>query len=100
MIVITRHAVPPEDTDGFLDRSAAALEVLGGRPGFKGSWVGRAADEPTLWTVVTEWEGPGYYRRALSDFEVRMAAVPLLSQAQDEPTAFEVVSRHRPGGDR
>ncbi|MBB4930344.1 hypothetical protein F4561_001164 [Lipingzhangella halophila] len=97
MIVIARFTVSLEDADDFVARAAGAVEALGSRPGFRDSWIGRAADDPTLWTVVTEWDGPGYYRRALSDFEVRMAAVPLLSLAHDEPTAFEVVSGHEPG---
>ncbi|MFC3995514.1 antibiotic biosynthesis monooxygenase family protein [Nocardiopsis sediminis] len=92
MIVITRYTVAPDDADAFVERAETALEALGARPGLRGSWIGRAADEPGLWTVVTEWDGPGYYRRALSDFQVRMAAVPLLSEAHDEPTAFEVVA--------
>ncbi|WP_046469048.1 antibiotic biosynthesis monooxygenase family protein [Allosalinactinospora lopnorensis] len=95
MIVITRFTVSVEDADDFVARASAALEALGNRPGFRESWIGRAADEPTLWTVVTEWDGPGSYRRALSDFEVRMAAVPLLSLAHDEPSAFEVISAHK-----
>jgi len=31
----------------------------------------------------------GSYRRALSPYDVKMAAVPLLSEAIDEPTAYE-----------
>ncbi|WP_017625166.1 antibiotic biosynthesis monooxygenase family protein [Nocardiopsis chromatogenes] len=98
MIVITRYTVPAGQVEDFRARAAEALRVLGARPGFLGSRVGRAADDPELWTVVTEWEGAGYYRRALSDFEVRMAAVPLLSQARDEPTAYEIVNVPTPGG--
>jgi len=97
VIVITRHTVDPADAEDFTARAAEALRVLGARPGFLSSRVGRAADDPGLWTVVTEWEGAGYYRRALSDFEVKMAAVPLLATAVDEPTAYEIVSVPTPG---
>src|SRR5690606_17138154 len=97
VIVITRHTVDPADAEDFTARAAEALRVLGARPGFLSSRVGRAADDPGLWTVVTEWEGAGYYRRALSDFEVKMAAVPLLVTAVDEPTAYEIVSVPTPG---
>jgi hypothetical protein len=31
----------------------------------------------------------GSYRRALSPYEVKVVAVPLLSQAIDEPTAYD-----------
>ncbi|NYE49046.1 hypothetical protein HDA32_004166 [Spinactinospora alkalitolerans] len=98
MIVITRYNVAPEDSDDFVARAGGALDALARRPGYLGGSVARAADEPGLWTVVTEWEGPGYYRRALSDYDVKVAAVPLLSLARDEPTAFEVVAR-RPAED-
>ncbi|MFC7328982.1 antibiotic biosynthesis monooxygenase family protein [Marinactinospora rubrisoli] len=94
MIVITRYTVAPEDSDDFVARAAGALDALGQRPGYRSGTVARAADEPTLWTIVTEWDGPGAYRRALSNFDVRVAAVPLLSLAKDEPSAFEVVARH------
>jgi hypothetical protein len=36
-----------------------------------------------------EWENVGSYRRALSPYEVKLTAVPLLSLAIDEPTAYE-----------
>ena len=53
--------------------------------------VGRATDDPTLWVLSSEWESVGAYRRALSAYEVRVAAVPLLATAIDEPTAYEVL---------
>ena len=93
MIVITRYSVPEADTEAFRTDADAAVEVLSQRPGFRCHRIGRAADEPTLWTVVTEWDGAGYYRRALSNFDVKITAVPLLSRAIDEPTAFEILTR-------
>ncbi|OLT27423.1 antibiotic biosynthesis monooxygenase [Nocardiopsis sp. CNR-923] len=95
MIVITRYSVPEADSVAFQTDAATAVDVLSRRPGFRGHRIGRAADDPTLWTVVTEWDGAGYYRRALSDFDVKVQAVPLLSRAIDEPTAFEILA----GGD-
>lgn len=89
MFVITRYTVPETDTESFRTDAAAAVEVLSRRPGFRGHRIGRAVDDPSLWTVVTEWDGVGYYRRALSDFDVKVTAVPLLSRAIDEPSAFE-----------
>ena len=41
--------------------------------------------------LTTEWEGPGAYRRALSAYDVKLAAVPTLSRAIDEPSAYEPV---------
>ncbi|MBB6121561.1 antibiotic biosynthesis monooxygenase [Nocardiopsis algeriensis] len=96
MIVITRYSVPEAETEAFRSDAAAAVEVLSRRPGYRGHRIGRAADDPSLWTVVTEWDGAGFYRRALSDFEVKVTAVPLLSRAVDEPTAFEVLDGREP----
>ncbi len=96
MIMIARFTVDVADTDDFVARATGTVNALKTRPGFRNSWIGRAADDPTLWTVVTEWDGPGYYRRALSNYDVRVAAVPLLSLAHDEPTAYEVWSADEP----
>lgn len=92
VIVITRYSVPEADTEAFQTDAAAAVESLSRRPGFRRHRVARAVDDPGLWTVVTEWEGVGFYRRALSDFDVKINAVPLLSRAIDEPTAFEILT--------
>ena len=86
-----RFRVDPGATDDFLTRVRAALDVLAVRPGWRSARVGRATDDGTLWTLVTEWGSVGDYRRALSDFDVKVEAVPLLSLALDEPSAYEVV---------
>ncbi len=91
MIVVTRHRVADPGVDEFLDAARAALTALSERPGYLRGRVGRAADDRGLWAVVTEWVDVGSYRRALSAYEVRVRAVPLLSTALDEPSAYEVV---------
>ncbi len=53
--------------------------------------IGRNVDDPTLWVLVTTWANVGAYRRALSSYDVKLHAVPLLSRALDEPSAYEVV---------
>ncbi|WP_017612821.1 antibiotic biosynthesis monooxygenase family protein [Nocardiopsis salina] len=96
MIVITRYSVSEADAEAFRTEAANAVAALAARPGFLRHRLGRAADDPELWTLVTEWEGAGPYRRALSSYEVKVAAVPLLSRALDEPSAYEVVDGHSP----
>ena len=64
VIVITRYTVPETDTESFRADAEAAIDVLSRRPGFRGHHIGRAVDDPSLWTVVTEWDGVGPYRRA------------------------------------
>ncbi len=96
VIVITRYSVSEADAEAFRTEAANAVAALAARPGFLRHRLGRAADDPELWTLVTEWEGAGPYRRALSSYEVKVAAVPLLSRALDEPSAYEVVDGHSP----
>ena len=51
--------------------------------------LARSVDEPNLWALVSEWEGAGFYRRALS--AARMAMYPLMILMVNEPSAFEDV---------
>ena len=41
--------------------------------------------------LTTRWEHVGAYRRALSSYDVKLKAVPVLSRALDEPGAYETV---------
>jgi quinol monooxygenase YgiN len=91
VLVVSRFAVAEGEADDFAERARVALEALAARPGFRRGRVGRSVDEPTEWVLVTEWAGVGAYRRALSAYEVRLAATPLLAQGRDESGAFEVL---------
>ena len=88
MLVVTRFdAVGPD----FLDLASAALDAFAARPGFVRGRVGRAADDPSVWVLTTEWDGVGSYRRSLGAYEVKVHAAPLLAQGRDEASAFEVL---------
>jgi hypothetical protein len=69
----------------------AALDALTARPGYVDGLVGRNLDDPGLWLLTTTWADVGSYRRALSAYDVKVTAVPLLSRAVDEPSAYELV---------
>jgi hypothetical protein len=90
-MVVTRFAVPERDADRFLVESRAALDALAARPGYLRGRVGRAVDDPAVWVLVLEWEGVGDYRRALSDYDVKVRATPVLAAARDEPSGYEVL---------
>lgn len=75
----------------LLDQGRAALEALRQRPGFIRGHLGRAADDPHWWVMVTEWSGVGAYRRALSSYAVKLATTSLFSRAVDEVSAYEVI---------
>lgn len=91
MIVLFRFDRPTEQEQAFLTEAQAVLALLRGRPGYVRGWIARAADEPQLWVLGTEWTGAGAYRRAMADAEVRAQAAIFLGSARNEPSAFEVV---------
>jgi hypothetical protein len=92
-VVVTRH----HRGDEFATSGAAVLAVLGARPGFLRGRVLQAAEEPALWSLVTEWVDVGSWRRALSASEVKMAATPVLAGAVDESTGWQVVETFEGG---
>jgi hypothetical protein len=91
VIAITRYRVPPEQAESFRARAGAVLEALAASPGHRSGRLGRAADDPDLWALITEWEGAGFYRRALGGYDVRVMLIPLSTLALDEPSAYEII---------
>jgi quinol monooxygenase YgiN len=96
VIVVSRFRVHADEQDQFRDDLQQAREALAGRPGYVSGHIGRNTDDPELWVLATVWEGVGAYRRALSAYDVKLTAVPVLGRALDEPSAYEVVE---PGTD-
>ena len=91
VLVVTRYRVGSPEDSALLERMTTALDALASQGGFRSGRIGRAADDPAYWVMATEWDHVGAYRRALSAYEVRVHAVPLLSLAIDEPSAYEVL---------
>lgn len=90
-VVVMRFRVPGDGVERFRDDAAQVARLLASFPGCEGVQVGRASDDPSLWVMVARWQTVGSYRKALSSYEVKVNAVPFLSRAIDEPTAFEVL---------
>ena len=91
MIVVTRYRVVASEAPSFATRAHAALDALSSQRGYRTGGVGHNVDDDELWTLTTLWDDTGSYRRALSSTDVKLAAVPLLSEAIAEPTAYEQV---------
>jgi quinol monooxygenase YgiN len=91
VLVVSRFRVSAEDGEAFRAEVAAAHAVLARCAGYVDGRIGRNLDDPTLWVLTTRWDNVGAYRRALSSYDVKLHAVPLLSRAVDEPSAYEVV---------
>lgn len=96
MFAVIRYQVPEARTAEFLAQAREILEVLAAQPGHRGGRLGRSVDDPGLWALVSEWDGAGFYRRALS--AARMALYPLMTLMINEPTAFETVPGEQDGG--
>lgn len=103
MLVVYRFAVTEGETDAFARDAEAALAALASCDGYERGGLGRALDsftdgEDTAWLLWTEWRDVGSYRRALSNYQVKMST-PLLSRALPEASGFEVLAECAPGGE-
>jgi len=98
VIVVSRFHVPEGERASFEVVSAPAVQLLTAQPGLISIDFGINLDDPELWALVTKWVDVGSYRRALGSAN-RIVLWPLLSQALDEPSAFddpEAVGQNRP----
>jgi heme-degrading monooxygenase HmoA len=88
MFAVTRLRVPDGDVPAFTAAGEELLTVLRARPGFQDGELGRAADDPALFALVTRWDGVGSYRRALSAAAVKIAGAPVWAHSLDEPGVY------------
>ena len=88
MFAVTRLRAGDGDDAAFAAAATELLAALAARPGFRDGELGRAADDPSLWALVTRWDGVGTYRRALSAAAVKIAGAPVWVHALDEPGAY------------
>jgi quinol monooxygenase YgiN len=97
VLVVTRFVVEPAEENAFRNDATAALRALAERPGWHGGRLARATDDGRAWLLLTEWASVGAYRRALSGWDVKMHATPLLARAVAEPSAYEVLDEGATG---
>jgi quinol monooxygenase YgiN len=88
VFAVTRFRATGEDGEALAAAVAPLLTALAARPGFRDGELGRSADDPDLWALVTHWDGVGSYRRALSAVEVKIAGAPVWVHALDEPGVY------------
>ena len=99
-VVMMRFEVADGGADAFRVEAREVARLLAGLEGCRGVDVTRASDDRTLWTMVARWDSVGSYRKALSSYDVKLKAVPFLSRAIDEPTAYEVLFGVDAAGER
>jgi quinol monooxygenase YgiN len=88
MFAIARFRVPVGEDQAFIRDLEIAHQALAACQGYLSGRVGRNTDEPELIALITEWVNIGSYRRALSNYQVKVSAVPILAQAIDEPGGY------------
>jgi quinol monooxygenase YgiN len=91
VLVVSRYRVSDDESVEFGGRAREALDALAEQPGFVRGSVGRNVDEPDLWVLSTQWINVGAYRRALSTYDIKTRAVPVMVNALNEPSAYEVL---------
>ena len=89
MLAIARFTTPLAEATEFEAQLSVALDAFSACTGFVSGEFGQNLDDTTMWSLVTHWENVGSYRRALSNLNVKMNAIPLLARAIDEPGAYE-----------
>ena len=98
MFAVTRLRAQGGDGEALAAAVAPLLAALAARPGFRDGELGRSADDPDLWALVTRWDGVGAYRRALSAAEVKITGAPVWVHALDEPGRLRHGLTERPRG--
>jgi hypothetical protein len=88
VFAVTRLRATDEDGGALAAAVPALLAALACRPGFRDAEFGCSADDPSLWALVTRWDGVGAYRRALSAAEVKITGAPVWVFALDEPGVY------------
>ena len=88
MFAVTRLRASGDDGEALVGAVPALLAALAARPGFRDGELGQSADDPSLFALVTRWDGIGSYRRALSAAEVKITGAPVWVFALDEPGVY------------
>lgn len=88
MFAVTRLRATGDDGDALAGAVSDLLSALAERPGFLDGELGRSTEDPTLWALLTRWDGVGSYRRALSAAAVKIAGAPVWVHALDEPGVY------------
>lgn len=86
-MAVSRFRVPDEDS--FVPRAEAAVAFLAGCEGNQSAQLLRNLDEPDLWCIASVWRNVGSYRRSFNGYTAKVVLVTLLSEAIDEPSAYD-----------
>ena len=99
VISISRFRVENAAAAQFRADAEVAAAQFAASSGCLGAQLVQNLDEPNLWAIVSHWAQVGDYRRAFNGTPAKLALIPLLSLAIDEPSAYaepEVVGENHP----
>ena len=88
MLAISRFRVPASNAAGFVSRARVAVDFFASCTGCLGVDLLQNLDDPELWTITSRWVDVGSYRRSFDGYDAKLALVPVLSEAIDEPSAY------------
>lgn len=88
MISVSRFQVAAAQSARFRADAEAAVAQFVASVGCLDAQLVRNLDQPDLWAIVSQWREVGDYRRAFHGTEAKLALIPLLSMAIDEPSAY------------
>jgi len=100
LLVVTRHQVDAGERKEFVAKARLTLATLAEHAGFLAGDLAQSTDDADEFVVQSRWSDVGAFRRALSSFDVKLNAVPLLSTAVDRTSAFEVVVSRSATGEK
>jgi len=89
VISISRFQVEPASADRFRADAEVAVAQFASSVGCLGAELVQNLDDPQLWVIFSRWQQVGDYRRAFNGTPAKLALIPLLSLAIDEPSAYE-----------
>ena len=92
MLAFSRFRVAADAEASFMRRADAAVAFFRTRAGNLSAELVRNLDEPDLWAIATSWTNVGSYRRGFNGYDAKIVLVPLLSEALDEPTAYDAAA--------
>lgn len=92
-LLIAYFTVEPGSADQALVDAAEPIRLLAAQPDTRTLRWGRSTEDASRLVLVAEFDTAAGYRRAQSPFEVRLALIPWLSQAEIRTSGvFEVLT--------
>lgn len=74
------------------------MDTLANNPGCLGVELGRSMDSEVEHVLVSRWSNVGFYRKALSNYQVKVEVIPFISVRTSDSFTAEIVQVTGAGG--